>query len=66
LANSILHLERDQDEGLSSMDEARLEKEIVSLLFALRALIEGAAPLAPAGWHGANALRGQAATSNRR
>ena len=48
------------------MDEARLEKEIVSLLFALRALIEGAAPLAPAGWHGANALRGQAATSNRR
>lgn len=42
LANAILHLDREKDEGLPKMDEARLEKEIVSLLFVLRALIEGA------------------------
>ena len=42
LANAILHLDRDKDEGLPKMDEVRLEKEIVSLLFVLRALIEGA------------------------
>ena len=42
LANAILHLDRDKDEGLPTMDEVRLEKEIVSLLFVLRALIEGA------------------------
>lgn len=42
LANAILHLDRDKDEGLPSMDEVRLEKEIVSLLYVLRALIEGA------------------------
>ena len=42
LANAILHLDREKDEGLPKMDEVRLEKEIVSLLFALRALIEGA------------------------
>lgn len=41
LANAILHLEREKDEGLHNMDEAHLEKEIVSLLFVLRALIEG-------------------------
>ena len=34
--------EREKDEGLPSMNEVRLEKEIVSLLFVLRALIEGA------------------------
>jgi hypothetical protein len=32
-----------RDEGFSSMDEVRLEREIVSLLVVLRALIEGAA-----------------------
>jgi hypothetical protein len=41
LANAILHLNRDKDEGLPRMDEVRLEKEIVRLLFVLRALIEG-------------------------
>lgn len=41
LANAILHLDRQKDEGLPTMDEVRLEKEIVSLLFVLRALIEG-------------------------
>ena len=42
LANAILHLDSEKDEGLPKMDEVRLEKEIVSLLFVLRALIEGA------------------------
>ncbi len=42
LANVILHLDPEKDEGLLKMDEVRLEKEIVSLLFVLRALIEGA------------------------
>lgn len=42
LANAVLHLDRERDEGLPKMDEMRLEKEIVSLLFVLRALIEGA------------------------
>ena len=42
LANAVLHLDREKDEGLPSMNEVRLEKEIVSLLFVLRALIEGA------------------------
>lgn len=42
LSNAILHLDREKDEGLPNMDEVRLEKEIVSLLFVLRALIEGA------------------------
>lgn len=41
LANAILHLDQEKDEGLPSMDDVRLEKEIVSLLFVLRALIEG-------------------------
>lgn len=40
-ANAILHLDRGKDEGLANMDDVRLEKEIVSLLFVLRALIEG-------------------------
>ena len=42
LANAILHLDPEKDEGLPSMDDERLEKEIVTLLFVLRALIEGA------------------------
>lgn len=42
LANAILHLDQEKGEGLPEMDEMRLEKEIVSLLFVLRALIEGA------------------------
>jgi hypothetical protein len=41
LANAILHLDREKDEDLSSLDEVKLEKEIISLLFVLRALIEG-------------------------
>ena len=41
LANAILHIDRDRDQGLLDMDEARLEKEIASLLLVLRALIEG-------------------------
>ena len=41
LANAILHLDRGKDEFRPSMDEVRLEKEIVSLLFMLRSLIEG-------------------------
>ena len=41
LANAILHLDREKDEGLPSPDEVKLEKEIISLLFVLRALIEG-------------------------
>jgi hypothetical protein len=41
-ANAILHLDREKDEGLPGADEVRLEKEIVSFLFVLRALIEGA------------------------
>jgi hypothetical protein len=39
-ANAILHLEQENDQGLSSMDEVLLE-EVVSLLFVPRALIEG-------------------------
>ena len=42
LANAILHLDREKDEGLLNMDEVRLEKEVVLLRFVLRALIEGA------------------------
>ncbi|MCB6179031.1 DUF4145 domain-containing protein [Rhodobacter sp. Har01] len=42
LANAILHLDHEKDEGLLKMDQAPQEKEIVSLLFALRALIERA------------------------
>jgi hypothetical protein len=41
LANAILHLDPEKDEGLPSLDEVKLEKEIISLLFVLRALIEG-------------------------
>lgn len=41
-ANAILHLDRKEGEGLPEMNEELLEKEIVSLLFVLRALIEGA------------------------
>lgn len=41
LGNAILHLKAEDDGGLPKMDEQRLEKEIVSLLFVLRALIEG-------------------------
>jgi hypothetical protein len=42
LANAILHLDGERDEGLANMDLPRLEKEIISLLFVLRDLIEGA------------------------
>lgn len=40
LANAVLHLDPGRDEGLPKPDEARSEKEIVSLLLVLRALIE--------------------------
>lgn len=40
LANAVLHLDGEDDQGLRKMDEVRLEKEIVSLLFVVRALIE--------------------------
>ncbi|WP_299809797.1 DUF4145 domain-containing protein [uncultured Roseibium sp.] len=42
LANAILHIDQEKDEGLPKLDDVQLEKEIVSLLFVLRALIEGA------------------------
>ena len=42
LANAILHFDREKEVGLPSLDDVNLEKEIVSLLFVLRALIEGA------------------------
>jgi hypothetical protein len=42
LANAILHLDSEKDEGLPKIEPIQLEKEIVSLLFVLRALIEGA------------------------
>ncbi|WP_372624366.1 hypothetical protein [Falsiroseomonas sp.] len=40
LANAVLHLDGEDDQGLRRMDEVRLEKEIVSLLFVVRALVE--------------------------
>lgn len=41
LANAVLHIKREKDEGLSDIDDTKLEREIVSLLFVIRALIEG-------------------------
>ena len=41
IANSILHEPQPRNVSHISMDEKRLEKEIVSLLLVLRALIEG-------------------------
>lgn len=41
-ANTILHLNLKEHEKLPKLDQVKLEKEIVSLLFVLRALIEGA------------------------
>lgn len=42
LANAVLHLDVDRNEILSKLDSTRLEKEVISLLLALRSLIEGA------------------------
>jgi hypothetical protein len=42
LANAILHLNSEKNERLPDVNPTQLEKEIVSLLFVLRALIEGA------------------------
>jgi len=42
LANAILHLDSEKDEGLRKIETIQMEKEVVSLLFVLRALIEGA------------------------
>jgi hypothetical protein len=41
-ANVVLHLNLEKHDRLPEADPTRLEKEIVSLLFVLRALIEGA------------------------
>lgn len=41
LANAILHLDPGKGEGIPKMDDVRLEKEVLSLLFVTRALIEG-------------------------
>jgi Domain of unknown function (DUF4145) len=42
-ANAVLHDSDAGDVGLLLLDEAGLEKEVISFLFVLRALIEGAA-----------------------
>jgi hypothetical protein len=42
LARAVLHLDSGDDESMRRLDDARLEKEIVSLLQLLRMLIEGA------------------------
>jgi hypothetical protein len=41
MANAAVHLDKEKDEGLREMDDVTLEKEVLSLLFVLRALIEG-------------------------
>lgn len=41
LANAVLHL-KERDQPMPKIEDAKLEKEIVSLLYVLRALIEGA------------------------
>jgi hypothetical protein len=41
-ANTILHLDRETSRGLQKWTDKQLEIEVVSLLFVLRALIEGA------------------------
>lgn len=41
LANAILHLDPGRGEGIPKMDDIRLEKEVLSLLYVTRALIEG-------------------------
>jgi hypothetical protein len=42
LANALLHLKPEKEEVMPKVEPFRMEKEIVSLLFVLRALIEGA------------------------
>lgn len=42
LTNAVVHLDAATDQSISEMGEAETEREIVSLLFVLRALIEGA------------------------
>jgi Domain of unknown function (DUF4145) len=42
LANAAVHLGNEKTEGLREMDDVTLEKEVLSLLFVVRALIEGA------------------------
>lgn len=46
MANAILHLDSETDQGLRKMSDVDLERQIVSLLFVLRALIEGAPDMA--------------------
>ena len=41
LANAAIHLDNAKHRGLARMDELDLEKKVLSLLFVLRALIEG-------------------------
>jgi hypothetical protein len=42
LANAILHLDNEKNETVPKLEPVQLEKEILSLLSVLRALIEGA------------------------
>jgi hypothetical protein len=42
IANAILHLDNERNEALPKLEPVQLEKEILSLLRVLRALIEGA------------------------
>ncbi len=42
LANTVLHLDPKEDERLKKIDPLQLEKEIISLLLVVRALIESA------------------------
>ena len=46
LANSVLHGSADSGEVMTKLEPFQVEKEIVSLLLVLRALIEGAAAIA--------------------
>jgi hypothetical protein len=42
IANAILHLDNERNEALPKLESVQLEKELLSLLSVLRALIEGA------------------------
>ena len=42
IANAILHLDTEKDEALPKLEPTQMEREILSLLRVLRALIEGA------------------------
>jgi hypothetical protein len=46
LANAVLH-SKERDEPLLTLENAQLEKDMVSLLYVLRGLIEDAPPAPP-------------------